>query len=394
MLDGSGGGGSGARTLHTGCGTKAYQAPEVLNVPPGQMREYEGDKVDVWSAGVVLFITLLGNPPFEVAGTIKGRLDWWYNACRLNRHGDFWAAHQRPPCPRVNAAPQDFITRIFQVDPSRRATFRELVHDPWIADQRTNCDPVYAAGFMRDRLQGAEQAKRAEKERARAMARASGGREAHFRVSVSRSVSSAGSEAAAESEALPPVLDERAADAAVLFAGAKRLYAAMEPETLFEILQKVCDSPPSRLIGKVDSTAFRMEMQVQEDADGGDDDAFRVAFQLWHLPEMEDQGVVLLEATRATGESCTPWDLDQEWKEVLGHLNTYSVPGAKEALDAAEGASGSPVSPSGATKAGFAGLRRALPPPKDIVLSEGVASEAKMESGETKFSDEFQHDAF
>lgn len=63
----------------TEVGTKSYMSPEVLQ---RNGKAYDGAAADVWSAGVVLFIMLAGNPPFEQAG---GK-DWWYRACRAGRH--------------------------------------------------------------------------------------------------------------------------------------------------------------------------------------------------------------------------------------------------------------------------------------------------------------------
>lgn len=46
--------------LSTPCGSPCYAAPELIK---GQ--EYGGEKVDIWSAGVVLFTLLCGHLPFE-----------------------------------------------------------------------------------------------------------------------------------------------------------------------------------------------------------------------------------------------------------------------------------------------------------------------------------------
>ena len=79
-------GGDQSSLVATECGTKSYMAPEVMKRAP-----YDGSAADVWSAGVVLFIMLAGNPPFEQAA---GR-DWWYRACKAGRHDKFWQAHLR-----------------------------------------------------------------------------------------------------------------------------------------------------------------------------------------------------------------------------------------------------------------------------------------------------------
>lgn len=52
----------------TECGTRSYMSPEIL-----AHVQYDGAKADIWSAGVILFIMLAGNPPFaQASGT-----DWW-----------------------------------------------------------------------------------------------------------------------------------------------------------------------------------------------------------------------------------------------------------------------------------------------------------------------------
>ena len=72
--------------LRTECGTRGYMAPEVLAGRP-----YDGHKADVWSAGVILFITLAGFPPFQMAASS----DWWFQRIQNKQYPLFWEAHLR-----------------------------------------------------------------------------------------------------------------------------------------------------------------------------------------------------------------------------------------------------------------------------------------------------------
>lgn len=69
--------------LSTECGTAFYVAPEVL-----RGEKYKGDKADVWSAGVTLFIMFSGNPPFQLAQTG----DYWFQLLCENTP-TFWKTH-------------------------------------------------------------------------------------------------------------------------------------------------------------------------------------------------------------------------------------------------------------------------------------------------------------
>lgn len=49
-----------AAKLKTSLGTPGYMAPEIV-----LKKEYNGTKVDIFSAGVILFILHVGSPPFS-----------------------------------------------------------------------------------------------------------------------------------------------------------------------------------------------------------------------------------------------------------------------------------------------------------------------------------------
>jgi len=44
--------------LHTRLGTEGYMAPEI------RTKNYDGKKIDMFAAGIILFILYSGSPPF------------------------------------------------------------------------------------------------------------------------------------------------------------------------------------------------------------------------------------------------------------------------------------------------------------------------------------------
>lgn len=112
--------------LQTFCGTRAYMAPEILarqrGAPP-----YAAAPVDVWSAGVVLFIMLAGCPPFLDA--VPHPENWYFNRLADRNYPLFFTAHERVHVFSPDA--KDLLSRMFEVAPGRRVSIDECLRHPW-----------------------------------------------------------------------------------------------------------------------------------------------------------------------------------------------------------------------------------------------------------------------
>jgi len=97
------------------CGSPGYVAPEVL-----EDRKY-GTKVDLFSAGVILYILLAGYPPF-VGSSVKEILRKNYK-CQLNFRTESWRS-------RSHAA-RALIRLLCSRDPESRPTAAEALNHEW-----------------------------------------------------------------------------------------------------------------------------------------------------------------------------------------------------------------------------------------------------------------------
>ncbi|KAD4888531.1 hypothetical protein E3N88_20604 [Mikania micrantha] len=114
-------------------GSPYYVAPEVLN-------KHYGPEIDVWSAGVILYILLSGVPPFWAESDsgifrqiLRGTLDF-----------------DSEPWPQISESAKDLIKKMLERRPEQRITAHQVLCHPWIVDDRVAPDkPLDSAVISR-----------------------------------------------------------------------------------------------------------------------------------------------------------------------------------------------------------------------------------------------------
>uniref|UniRef100_A0A8C4FGB4 non-specific serine/threonine protein kinase n=1 Tax=Catagonus wagneri TaxID=51154 RepID=A0A8C4FGB4_9CETA len=106
------------RPIFTVCGTPTYVAPEILS------EKGYGLEVDMWAAGVILYILLCGFPPFRSPEKDQDEL---FHIIQLG-HFEFLA----PYWDNISDAAKDLVSRLLVVDPKKRYTAHQVLQHPWI----------------------------------------------------------------------------------------------------------------------------------------------------------------------------------------------------------------------------------------------------------------------
>ncbi|KAL6496170.1 Calcium-dependent protein kinase 13 [Orobanche gracilis] len=100
-------------------GSPYYMAPEVLK------RNY-GPEIDIWSAGVILYILLCGVPPFwaeseqgVAQSIIRGKIDF-----------------EREPWPSISESAKSLVRQMLEPDPKLRLTAKQVLEHSWLQNAK------------------------------------------------------------------------------------------------------------------------------------------------------------------------------------------------------------------------------------------------------------------
>ncbi|KAI5303152.1 TFIIH complex serine/threonine-protein kinase subunit kin28 [Ascosphaera pollenicola] len=113
------------------CGSPPYIAPEVISRSTRDNAKgsgYRADLVDIWSCGVVLFVLLVGNTPWD-SPTEESYEFCEYVKSNLNPEDDLWA--------RLPPAAASLLRGMMHPDATQRLTMKSIRQHPWVDRETT-----------------------------------------------------------------------------------------------------------------------------------------------------------------------------------------------------------------------------------------------------------------
>lgn len=137
------------KTSATMCGSPPYIAPEVLSCAKksatGAKNAYAPELVDIWSCGVILFVLLVGNTPWDEP--TAGSWEFQEYVKTQGRSSD-------PLWERIPPTALSLLRGMMSVDPSKRFSFSQIRQHPWF----TRHNPLLTeAGAVTDQIHLATQ---------------------------------------------------------------------------------------------------------------------------------------------------------------------------------------------------------------------------------------------
>jgi len=116
------------------CGKHNYMSPEIFE----NKASFDGFAVDLWAAGVILYIMLTGFPPYDQASRTDQRFDLIING-KLMKQLKSWGIN-------LSADAGDLMQSMLRLHPKERLNLSEVLSHPWVVNEDVQ-EPPPAAAF-------------------------------------------------------------------------------------------------------------------------------------------------------------------------------------------------------------------------------------------------------
>ena len=114
--------------LYDKCGTPMYMAPEILL--SSKNHGYEGYPVDIWSAGISLYIMLSGTLPFNLKNNENSSMD---ESSENNIELQYSIINNDPKyIEKISDEARDLLKGLLNKNPNKRLTIDQILNHPWL----------------------------------------------------------------------------------------------------------------------------------------------------------------------------------------------------------------------------------------------------------------------
>lgn len=111
------------------CGKHNYMSPEIFD----NKTPFDGFAIDLWAAGVILYIMMTGFPPYDQASRTDQRFDLIIKG-NLMRQLKNWGIN-------LSEDAGDLLQNMLLLDPRDRLTLAEVMNHPWVVRDEAQGPP-------------------------------------------------------------------------------------------------------------------------------------------------------------------------------------------------------------------------------------------------------------
>ena len=131
--------------LHSHCGTPMYIAPEIILSTKD--KGYKGFPVDIWSAGIALYIMLSGKLPFNLDDDFQDDFDGYNNnnIKDKNKKLKYEIVHNEPKyIEKISDEARNLLNGLLNKNPLKRLTCDQILNHPWFSDVNNNKNHLFS----------------------------------------------------------------------------------------------------------------------------------------------------------------------------------------------------------------------------------------------------------